>query len=133
MSPEQAAGRSDLDARTDVYALGGVGFYLLTGRPPFPRETAMEMMLAHAYEAPQRPGDLRGGVPTDLEAVILKCLAKKREDRFADVTQVERALEGCRSAGLWTEERARAWWQVAGRKADDTQEHAVLTTAAQPA
>src|SRR5262249_4421151 len=52
LSPEQAAARPDVGARADLYSLAGVGYYLLTGRPPFVRETAMEMLLAHAYEAP---------------------------------------------------------------------------------
>ena len=63
MPPEQAAGRTDIDARADLYSLGGVGYFLLTGQPPFQRETAMEMMLAHAYEDAVPPSRLRADVP----------------------------------------------------------------------
>src|SRR5262249_14428983 len=50
MPPEQATGREDLDRRTDIYSLGGVAYFLLTGKAPFERDTAMQMMMAHAYE-----------------------------------------------------------------------------------
>jgi tRNA A-37 threonylcarbamoyl transferase component Bud32 len=123
MSPEQAAGRTDLGPTTDVYSLGGVGYYVLTGRPPFVRETAMEMLLAHAYEAAEAPA----GVPADLAAVILRCLSKKPEDRYPDVESVERALLACESAGEWNEEQAAAWWREANR-APDTGEHDIAVT-----
>jgi serine/threonine-protein kinase len=111
MAPEQAAGRSDVDARADVYSLGGVGYYLLTGQSPFPRETAMEMLLAHAFEPPVPPHERCPEVPADVEAVILRCLAKKPEDRFPDVSSLDQALAACGVAGAWDEEKARQWWR----------------------
>ena len=111
MSPEQAAGKSNLDARSDIYSLGGVGYFLLTGQPPFVRETAMEMLLAHAYEAPVPPSQLRPVVPTDLEKVVLRCLAKKPDERFRTVDEMEKALAACASAAYWTEEDAEEWWK----------------------
>lgn len=114
MSPEQAAGRSDLDVRTDIYSLGGVGYFLLTGRQPFERETAMELMLAHAYEEVEPPSAIRPEVAGDLEAVILRCLSKKAAGRYADAAELEKALMACESAGAWTEERAAAWWREVG-------------------
>jgi serine/threonine-protein kinase len=111
LSPEQAAGKTDVDARADIYSLGGVGYYLLTGQPPFVRETAMELLLAHAYEPVLPPGKWQPDVPADVEAVILRCLSKKPEDRFADVTILEQALAACGVAGAWDEEQARQWWK----------------------
>ncbi|MFO0845149.1 MAG: serine/threonine-protein kinase [Gemmataceae bacterium] len=110
MSPEQAMGRRDVDARSDIYSLGGVGYYLLTGQPPFPRETAMEMMLAHAYEAPSPPSRLRPDLPDDVQAVILRCLSKKPEDRYASVEELRRALDACADADAWGDELAAVWW-----------------------
>jgi serine/threonine-protein kinase len=110
MAPEQAQGRSDLDATCDIYSLGAVGYFLLTGRPPFVRETAMEMMLAHAYEPVAPPA----GVPADLEAVILRCLSKKREGRYPSVEALGAALAACADAGRWGEEQAAAWWRGIG-------------------
>jgi serine/threonine-protein kinase len=111
MSPEQAAGKGDVDARADIYSLGGVGYFLLTGQPPFARETAMEMLLAHAYEPVVPAGEVQAGVPADVEAVILRCLSKKPEDRFPDVRSLDQALAACGVAGAWGEEQARQWWQ----------------------
>src|SRR5262249_6002924 len=118
LAPEQAAGRSDVDARADVYSLGGVGYYLLTGRPPFQRDTAMEMLLAHAYESPTSIRELRPEVPADVEAVILRCLQKKAEDRLANVNDMEQALSACGGADEGTEERAEEWWRSVPQEAE---------------
>jgi serine/threonine-protein kinase len=125
MSPEQAAGLENLDARSDLYSVGGLGYFLLTGQPPFARDTAMQMLLAHAYEAVVPPNKLQGAVPADLEAVILRCLEKKPEGRFASADALEKALAGCRNAGGWGEEEAAAWWRAHGADAD-TGTHSVL-------
>jgi serine/threonine-protein kinase len=111
MSPEQAAGKADLDARSDIYGVGGVAHFLLTGQPPFVRETAMEMLLAHAYEPPVPPSQLRAYVPPDLEAVVLHCLAKKPADRYQTVDELEKAFAACDCVSSWTEEDAAAWWR----------------------
>src|SRR5262249_14114787 len=111
MSPEQAAGKP-IDPRSDIYGLGGVAYFLLTGRPPFVRETAMEMLLAHAYEAPQPPSQVRPGVPADVEAIVLRCLEKDPDKRFADVHSLERALAGSSCARQWDEDQAAEWWQA---------------------
>jgi tRNA A-37 threonylcarbamoyl transferase component Bud32 len=117
MSPEQAAGKP-IDARSDIYGLGGVAYFLLTGRPPFVRETAMEMLLAHAYEAPQPLSQVRPEVPADVEAIVLRCLEKEPGKRFADVHSLGQALAAVSCAGQWDEEQAVAWWQA--RAAKDT-------------
>jgi serine/threonine-protein kinase len=90
MSPEQADGRDDLDARSDVYSLGCVAYFLLTGRPPFADRSPVKMLAAHLYEQPQPPA----GVPADLAAVVLRCLAKAPADRFPDVASLDAALAG---------------------------------------
>lgn len=110
MSPEQAMGRRDLDARSDIYSLGAVGYYLLTGQPPFPRETAMEMLLAHAYEAPTPPSRVRPELPNDIQAVILRCLSKKPDERYANVGELSQALARCGDADGWGEDQSVAWW-----------------------
>jgi serine/threonine-protein kinase len=121
MSPEQAAGKNDLDPRSDVYSLGGVAYFILTGRPPFVRETAMEMLLAHAYEPVEPPSRLRPQVPADLEGVLTRCLAKKKEDRYATVDELEKALAACACATYWTEEDAADWWKEHQGESDTTE------------
>src|SRR6516162_943994 len=82
MSPEQARGQDDLDARSDIYSLGAVAYTLLTGRPPFESTNPFEVMIAHVRDDVVPPSELRADVPADLEQVILRCLAKTPEDRF---------------------------------------------------
>src|SRR5206468_6401336 len=64
MSPEQAFGKAGVDARTDIYGLGGLAYFLLTGQPPFVRETATEMLVAHAHESPAALTDHRPEIPS---------------------------------------------------------------------
>ena len=76
MSPEQADGSRGLDARCDLYALGAIAYYMLTGRPPFEGDTPVEVMIAHARDPVVPPSRHVPSVPDDLEQVILRCLAK---------------------------------------------------------
>jgi serine/threonine-protein kinase len=114
MSPEQSRGRSDLDRRSDIYSVGGVAYFLLTGRTPFVRETVMELLIAHASERVAPPRDYRPDIPADLEAVVLRCLEKEPEKRFATADALEKALAACACAGDWTEEMAAEWWREHG-------------------
>jgi serine/threonine protein kinase/tetratricopeptide (TPR) repeat protein len=83
MAPEQAGGRLDLiDARTDVYGLGAILYHLLTGEPPFGGRDTPEVLGKVLGDPPRRPRELVGDTPRVLEAVCLKALAKKREDRY---------------------------------------------------
>jgi serine/threonine-protein kinase len=118
LSPEQAAAKDTIDVRSDVYSLGAVAYFLLTGQPPFVRDTAMEVLMAHVYERVVPPSELRPEVPADLEEVVLRCLEKHPERRFPDTALLERELAACASAGQWDEERAAEWWRThAGREA----------------
>lgn len=92
VSPEQAGGKKDLDARTDVYSLGAVAYFLLTGRPPFERETGMQMLMAHVHEPVVHPSQHRAGIPAALEAIVLRCLEKDPARRYPDAGALEEAL-----------------------------------------
>jgi serine/threonine-protein kinase len=106
MSPEQAAGLPT-DARSDVYSLGATAYFLLAGRPPFSRSTLMLTLTAHITE-PAPP--LCDPVPTDLAAVVLRCLAKRPDERFAGVRELDAALAACDCAADWREGDAATWW-----------------------
>lgn len=111
MSPEQALGDADVDPRSDIYSLGAVGYYLLTGRPPFEGARPVKIILAHAHEEVIPPSRLRPDIPADLEQVILRTLAKRPEDRYPNVQALAEALAQCESAGRWSREDAARWWE----------------------
>jgi eukaryotic-like serine/threonine-protein kinase len=111
MSPEQITGERVLDHRADIYALGGVAYRLLTGSPPFERDTRREVLSAHAGESVPPPSRHRPDIPADLECVVLKCLEKNPDDRYSDTERLAEALASCATAGSWDERTAAAWWQ----------------------
>ncbi len=112
MSPEQAAGEQEVDVRSDIYSLGAVGYYLLTGRPPFESDKPMKVLLAHIRQPAPPLTQYRPDVPPDLEAVILRCLEKTPADRFPDVTALAQALDACQAAGKWARYHAARWWET---------------------
>jgi serine/threonine-protein kinase len=110
MAPEQATADRSLDARADIYALGAMMYFALTGRPPFTGESAFAVMMAHGRDPVEPPSKLRPGLPQDLERVVLLCLAKKPEERYRDVKTLGQALAACTSVAEWDAERADRWW-----------------------
>lgn len=109
MSPEQARGGS-AEPRSDIYSIGAVGYFLLSGQPPFMRSSVARMMKAHESETPP-PLAERGAVDAELSAVILKCLEKDPDRRYQSVKELEHALGQCQSAASWDGEQAARWWE----------------------
>lgn len=99
LSPEQAAGKPDLDPRSDIYAVGALGYFLLAGRGPFDGRSPVETLAAHLYERPKPPRETRPDIPAPLEAVILRCLAKNPADRFDDTAALDAAFAAAVSSG----------------------------------
>ncbi len=101
MAPEQVKG-GVLDARTDVYSLGAVLYHALTGRPPFPGETPIQIGLAHCQDQVVPPRQLRPDVPAVWEAVLLRALEKTPVARFPSVAALQAALDvGDGEAPTW--------------------------------
>jgi serine/threonine-protein kinase len=112
MAPEQVMSTHTPDARTDLYALGAVAYFMLTGRPPFEGPDAMAVMVAHARDPVAPPSTHIRSVPGDLEEVVLRCLAKEPKDRFQDAEGLAQALAACTDAGSWSVGQAEEWWHA---------------------
>jgi serine/threonine protein kinase/Tol biopolymer transport system component len=92
MSPEQAMGEKSVDARSDIYALGAVTYEMLTGEPPFPGSSAQAVVARVLSAEPQRPTLTRKTIPPNVEATVLKALAKLPADRFESAARFAEAL-----------------------------------------
>jgi len=115
MAPETLRAPQAADIRTDLYSLGAVGHFLLTGRPVFEGRSPVAVLSDHLHKQPERPSVRLGApVPHDLEELILECLAKTPSERPRDASIVRQRLLACAGAEPWTEHDARAWWSSRG-------------------
>ncbi len=115
MAPEQALGDSEPDEHCDVYSLGAVAYYLVTGRPPFEGDRAIKIILAHAHDEVVPPSRIRPDVPADLERIVMRCLAKNPQERYPTARALREALADCEAAGRWTHAEAAEWWRAHGK------------------
>jgi eukaryotic-like serine/threonine-protein kinase len=112
MSPEAVERPDKVDPRADIYSLGCVGYYLLTGETVFAGLTVGEIMLQQVRSVPEKPSArIRKPVSADLEDVLMSCLAKKPADRPESADALEAALAKCVAATAWTREQADEWWR----------------------
>lgn len=119
MSPEQISEPHNVDARSDIYALGAVAYCLLTGMPVFAGRSIVEVCSQQLYGIPTPPSIRIGkSLPADLEHIVLRCLEKDRESRFENVRALRDALDACRDAHVWTECDAVDWWARHGSALD---------------
>lgn len=111
MAPEMALGQPDIDSRADIYALGCVAYWLLTGEPVFAGDTPMATLIAQVQAAPVPPSQRsETAVPPPLDEVILACLAKDPGERPQTAEELDRRLAASVPAGGWRLEDAREWW-----------------------
>lgn len=112
MAPELAMGSADADARADLYAVGCVGYWLLTGHTVFEAPNVMAMALAHVQNEPIAPSKRTElPVPADLDELLLACLAKDPADRPASARALRARLEACPASREWDEEAGYRWWR----------------------
>ncbi len=111
MSPEAVEHGEEVDARSDIYSLGAVGYELLTGETVFTGTSISEVLLQQIRAQPEKPSvRLKRPVSPDLEDLLMQCLAKKPADRPASASALEEALGRCSASGTWTRQAAEQWW-----------------------
>jgi serine/threonine-protein kinase len=113
MAPERIEQPDSADVRSDLYALGAVGFFLLAGKAPFDGDSdlALAFRVVHT-PAPRASAAALGAVPAALDELIALCLAKPVEDRPASAAAVAAELDRLLVTAPWTNEQARAWWEA---------------------
>ena len=113
ISPEQAMGGADVDARADIYSTGCVAYWLLTGQLVFPAETPMKLLLAHVNNPPEPPSSRSEiPIPPELDALVLACLAKDREQRPKSARELLQRLDAVKFDQQWSDKRALEWWTM---------------------
>jgi len=113
MAPEMAAGISDVDRRADIYALGCVAYWLVTGTQVFEGDTPLKMIVDHVRTPPVPPSRrCELPIPGELEEIILWCLEKKPEDRPQSAAAIAEPLAALSLNPAWSDAEARAWWRV---------------------
>lgn len=113
MAPELALGSESIDGRADLYSLGCVAYWLLTGNLVFEEKGPTATMMAHLNKPPLPPSQrIELPIPPQFENVILACLSKQPEERPASAEALHQALEECDVRPSWSRQAASAWWQT---------------------
>jgi hypothetical protein len=130
MAPEAVEHPETVDARSDLYSLGAVGYFLVTGEALFDCLTLGEVLMHQVHDVPVRPSERLGKpLAPDLEELLMRCLAKNPASRPANARELDDALARCRNAADWTRDLADEWW----RKFAATQSEKTMVTTAPPA
>jgi serine/threonine-protein kinase len=112
MAPEQVLGGRSVDGRTDLYAVGCLAYWLITGHRVF-KGSAMEILLQHTQAAPERPSTRTElAIPPRLDDLILACLSKNPDDRPASADSLAEGLSSIATGSAWTTRRAQEWWNT---------------------
>ena len=113
LAPELVSGDGPFDGRADIYALGCVAFWLLTGRPPFEAGDAMSMLMHHSNTTPLPPSTMsEESIPADVDALVLECLSKPPSLRPANADVLWERLSKLSVADRWEPRHARVWWEL---------------------
>jgi len=122
LAPESVTHPEDVDSLSDLYGLGAIGYFMLTGRRVFTGATVVEVCMHHLSTEPTPPSQVTDNdIPRGLEQLVLQCLAKAPPDRPSSARQLEAALTALASTNPWTERQAYDWWdhfQVGPRQSD---------------
>ena len=112
-APEVATGTADADARSDIYSLGCVAFWLLTGKTVFEASSSLEMLIQHAKEDPSPPSQCSElEIPRELDRLVLLCLSKEPHERPPSVDDLAGRLRAIDDPGGWCVDDAARWWSL---------------------
>jgi serine/threonine-protein kinase len=113
MAPETILGDTDVDRRADVYALGCVAYYLLTGQLVFDADTSMKMLMHHVNTPPVPPSQRTElPIPRELDDLVLACLQKDPNLRPQNAGELFQMASNCRACEGWSREHAHHWWEA---------------------
>ena len=139
MAPEMLRFQAPVDARADLYALGCVGYWLMTGKRVFEAQTRADMLVMHAHQKPQLPSKrIDRPMHPGLEALVMQCLEKNPNKRPQTARELSDALNALHFEHPWTDERAELWWkqnrpeQQRAASALSEQERASVKTTIEP-
>lgn len=111
LAPEVIQTNNSFDARSDVYALGGIGYFLLTGTPVFQGASILDILTSHVRGERERPSNrLRREVSPSLESLLMECLERDPSDRPTDAAAMLKRLNSCDAMEVWGPEEMRTWW-----------------------
>ena len=112
IAPECVYHKEKIDPRTDIYMLGSVAYWILTGHSPFEASTDIGLIVDHVNKQPKKPSSIVGlRIPEALDGIILKCLEKNQEDRYQSTGELVEALHQVPLDEPWTQDKARSWWE----------------------
>lgn len=113
MAPEMAMGDTPVDERADIYSLGCVGYWLLTGQHVFEGDTPLSTVVQHIQSKPIPPSQKSElEIPNNLEKIILTCLEKDPNARPQNVWEIDKLLAVCDIEKIWTNQQAKEWWDL---------------------
>ena len=123
IAPEAAYGTETVDARADIYNLGGVIHWMLTGQPPFVSDSSLKVIVDHVKTDPTRPSMVSElPIPPEMDDVVVKCLAKRPEERFPSAEEVAIAIRKIPFGRPWNFALAKDWWELHGLIGDPDDE-----------
>jgi eukaryotic-like serine/threonine-protein kinase len=112
VAPEAVTDPENVGPASDLYALGAVGYFLLTGKRVFEGKTAVDICIQHVTATPKPPSEAASiYIQPELEAILMKCLAKKPADRFASAAEMAAAIRALPAAKDWDLPEAQLWWR----------------------
>ncbi len=111
LAPESVHSRGQVDGRTDIYMLGSVAYWILTGRPPFEGSSSVDLIVDHLKTIPKPPSQISElPIPEEMDAIVMRCLEKNPDDRFQTPAAMSLALESLTRLRPWNQLDAKEWW-----------------------